>query len=69
MTAMVDIVFFLLILLMVTSMQGLSAAIGMPPPPRSNTSARADMNAPSELKCAGKNHACPTVGKGGLPRG
>jgi biopolymer transport protein ExbD len=32
MTAMVDIVFFLLIFFMVTSMQGLYSAIGIPPP-------------------------------------
>jgi biopolymer transport protein ExbD/DNA-directed RNA polymerase subunit RPC12/RpoP len=32
MTAMVDIVFFLLIFFMITSMQGLYSAIGIPPP-------------------------------------
>ena len=41
MTAMVDIVFFLLIFFMVTSMAGLSSSIGMPNPAAQRTTARA----------------------------
>jgi biopolymer transport protein ExbD/DNA-directed RNA polymerase subunit RPC12/RpoP len=45
MTAMVDIVFFLLIFFMVTSMQGLYSAIGIPPPNPEKTSSKVKRNA------------------------
>lgn len=44
MTAMVDIVFFLLIFFMVTSMQGLYSAIGIPPPNPEKASSKVKRN-------------------------